>query len=387
MVDRPRNEAEKERLAEILGVCFSYPASFIAARYPMVGDENVRVFRRDERVVGGLWRVPMGQWFGGRSVPMIGISLVGVAPEARGTGVAVKLMQKAVQEIHEEGVPLSSLYPATQTLYRLAGYEQGGGRYWVKVDPGRIQVKERGGSIRQATEHDRPAIEALYRQYATHRNGHLDRGEYVWSRVYNFKDEPTTGYVVEENGAVTGYLFLVQQQAARIGYDLLLTDVVATTPVAGRRLWSLLADHRSLVRQVRWSGGVHTPFMMLLDEQPYDIECELFWTMRMTHVGNAFEARGYPEAMRGKVGFQIEDPLCEGNAGAWTLEVEGGSGKAKRGGADDLRLDIRALTPLYTGLMTPWELAEIGWLQGDPAAMETAAAVFAGPAPWMPDMF
>src|SRR5690348_10269456 len=66
------------------------------------GPEHVRVVQGETngRSAGRacLLRVPMGQFFGGRSVPMLGIAGVGVAPEVRGRGVAKFMMQEAVRE-------------------------------------------------------------------------------------------------------------------------------------------------------------------------------------------------------------------------------------------------------------------------------------------------
>jgi len=63
------------------------------------------------RVVAGLILIPMGQFFGGRSVPMHGVAGVGVAPEARGQGAAAELMRCALREMPAAGFPISGLYP------------------------------------------------------------------------------------------------------------------------------------------------------------------------------------------------------------------------------------------------------------------------------------
>src|ERR1043166_2690224 len=55
------------------------------------GMKSVRVVREHGKpgaAAGCLLRIPMGQYFGGRSVSMLGIAGVAVAPEARGRGLA-----------------------------------------------------------------------------------------------------------------------------------------------------------------------------------------------------------------------------------------------------------------------------------------------------------
>jgi len=51
----------------------------------VIGIENFREIRLRDRVVAGFGYVPMGQWFGGVPVSCAGITVVGVAPEQRGS--------------------------------------------------------------------------------------------------------------------------------------------------------------------------------------------------------------------------------------------------------------------------------------------------------------
>ncbi|HVP73708.1 MAG TPA: sterol carrier protein domain-containing protein, partial [Phycisphaerales bacterium] len=73
--------------------------------------------------------------------------------------------------------------------------------------------------------------------------------------------------------------------------------------------------------------------------------------------------------------------------------VDGGAVKVKNGGAGDAIIDIRGLAALYTGHLSPQDLLSWGRLQiadhvRDPQrVLETLAAMFAGPRPWLGDMF
>ena len=88
---------------------------------------------------GGLALYRMGQWFGGRPVPLVGVGAVAIAPEHRGTGTAERLMEGTLRELRAEGIALSGLYPATQRLYRKGGYEQAGGRYHYSMPLARLR--------------------------------------------------------------------------------------------------------------------------------------------------------------------------------------------------------------------------------------------------------
>ena len=126
-----QGEAELLALGRVQAWAFGFAESRARAWLEKCGLENVRVARRGAEILGGLIEIPMGQWFGGRSVPMLGVA---VAPAARGEGVALTLMVDALRAARSRGFVLSTLYPAAVALYRAAGYECAGHRYRYKAD-------------------------------------------------------------------------------------------------------------------------------------------------------------------------------------------------------------------------------------------------------------
>ncbi|MEO1375335.1 MAG: sterol carrier protein domain-containing protein, partial [Cyanobacteria bacterium J06635_10] len=58
-----------------------------------------------------------------------------------------------------------------------------------------------------------------------------------------------------------------------------------------------------------------------------------------------------------------------------------------KGGKGELKLDIRGLVPLYTGLFTPQQLQLAGKLDGTDTALSNATEIFTGTSPWMADFF
>jgi predicted acetyltransferase len=104
-------------------------------------------------------------------------------------------------------------------------------------------------------------------------------------------------------------------------------------------------------------------------------------------VAGALSARGYSPAVGAQLHLAVEDDLLPENNGRLVLEVADGQGRAQAGGEGRLRLHVRALAALYTGHLLAHELAALGMLDGSPADLALASAVFAGPRPWTPDMF
>lgn len=383
----PTDEKEQEALADVLGQSFGHPAEETRKRFPLVGLENLRVYREKKSVAGGLWLVPMGQWFGGRSVPMTGIAAVGVAPDQRGRGVALRLMNRTVEDLHEQGVALSTLYPAAQTLYRKSGYEQAGTRFAYSMVPADIAIRDHSLPIRKATVEDREAIAETYREYASRLDGHLDRGPYIWDRIFALRDQPTTGFVVEDGGRIAGYLYLLRKLREPYGYTLVVTDIVAANAAAGRTLLSFLSDHRSMSPEATWYGGSANPLFALLPEQRFKVRLTLIWLTRIVNVAAALEARGYPAGTNAELHMEIRDELLPGNHGRFVLEISDGRGRVSRGGKGKLAMDIRGLVPLYTGFLSPLNLRAAGLLEGDVSDVHKAEGIFAGSAPSMSDGF
>jgi predicted acetyltransferase len=332
----------------------------------------------------------MGQYFGGRSVPMLGVAGVATAPDRRGSGAAAALMRATVEELARDGVPLTSLYPATRPLYRGVGYEPAGSRFEYKVPLAALGARDRGLDVYPIGEADEPEINAVYRAFAALHNGMLDRGPYVWNRVRTVRNEVVRGFAVGAPGRVEGYTYLYQKPSLSGDkrYDLRLTDVVALTPAAATRLLAFFSDHRSLGSNVFWHGGPGDPLAQALPEVGFTATLTLsHWMLRLTDVASALTARGYFEGVRLEAELLVLDPLVPKNAGPLVLSIAGGVADVRRGGSGAVRIDVRGLAALYAGHASPTTLASLGLVEGRPADLARLALAFAGPAPWMADIF
>jgi predicted acetyltransferase len=389
-ITRPRDEAELSALMDALSPIFNMPRE-LGDRYAQaVGIENFRVLRAGRELAGGLALLPMGQFFGGRRVPMAGVAVVGIRPEHRGGGTATTLMQAAVRELHEQGVALSTLYPATVPLYRRAGYELAGHRFEIRLLLKQMELDERDLAVRRANEHDQPARNDLYRSIAQHRDGYLDRSEFIWKRVESQRGEAAQGFIAAQlgSGRIEGYVYYLQKESPDAAYMLLLTDVVAGTAGAGRRLLTLLQDHRSMADVAMWFSGPADPLLSLLSERTYRMSLRDHWMMRITHAKSALEARGYPRSLRAQLHLDLRDEVIPANSGQFTVEIEDGRATARHGGRGTMRLDVRGLASLYSGFRTPRDLIMVGQLDcTDDAMLADAATAFAGSPPAMTDMF
>lgn len=411
----PADEAEVEALCRIQSDAFGAPLERIQALMTAAPPDELRVVVQGRAVVGGLKVIKMGHWIGGRSVPTAGIAAVGVDPVSRGGGVALALMEHVVRECAERGMATTSLFPAVVPLYRAAGYELAGVRHEVTLDlaalraglakpglpagdgPG-LPVDEGAAwdgsasfddgdvSVRAGTPDDDADTARAYARFARTQNGLLDRGPYVWNRARLHEGEPMRQMIVEGPGGIEGYCTWRSQSGLEDGM-LTATDAVALTPAAARHVLGLFARHASLVQQASFFGAPGHPLMQLLPAWCARMTMPLPWMLRITDVRAALEARGWPAGLHSELHLHVHDPLVPGNARRWLLELDDGEARVSEGGQGLLQLDQRALAALLTSHLTPEALAVTGLLAGPPAERARLAAAFAGPAPWMVDMF
>lgn len=176
---------ERESYAEIFARSFGLEPDDAVQWVRNFGYENTRVLVEGGHVLGGLVVYRAGQWFGGRRVPMVGIAAVAIDPPYRGRGCATALMREAVRAFAEEGFPIATLYPATQGIYRRAGFEQAGSRFEIRVPLSQCLFREREVVVRAETPDDHRTIEELHRRHGARYPGTLDRSDPLWARIRN----------------------------------------------------------------------------------------------------------------------------------------------------------------------------------------------------------
>jgi len=389
-------DAESNALIRILGRAFDMGDRDGPRYLQNIGPGNFRAVRSGETIVGGLAIIHMGQHFGGRAVPMAGIAAVGIEPSMRGQGVARTLMISVLREMRRAGYAISSLYPATQTLYRAVGYEIAGSQYEVTLPLNLIHVREPAVSVRPVRESDFIKLDALHRHHAQFRAGTIQRNDVMWNRIRTPRGKTAEAFVLEQDGAPVGYVFYVQKRARNKPYSLHITDILAIGPVAARGALAFLAEHRSVGEEAIWFGAPMDPILASLPENVWKIRLRMHWMTRILNVKAALEARGYASCVNASLNLHITDEAIPENNGVWSMHVGQGSARVEHISAalpatlrpGDVRLSIRALAPLYTGFMSADDGISLGWLDAaNGETIETMNSVFAGPSPFMSDGF
>lgn len=351
--------------------------------------------------IGSLLRLPMGQFFGGRSVTNLGIAGVAVAPEKRGRGIARMLMQGALREARADGFALASLYASTQTLYRKVGFEPAGFcfRYRVQLPSDRPapNTKDAKAAPRLKVELLTPAqhdeVRQCYSAYARCHGGMLDRGPQLWNRVYELRGQPFDGYGFRNReGQLEAYVFLSQRWLTdALGQvDLYISDVAFLSASAAQEVLTFLFDFGMIARTMELHGGPYHPLLVALPQQRFEVSKYEYWLLRVLDVEKALAMRGYAAGVSAQVALEVTDELLAENRGHFALEVSGGRGAVQRKqlpGAPLLRVSARGLAPIYSGLLSARQAKLAGLADGSDEDLAAFDALFCGPPPAFSDMF
>jgi predicted acetyltransferase len=386
--DRP-TEADLEAYARLMAAAFGSSPEGSARWLGRIGPERARIILADGDVGAALASYDTAHFFGGHRVPCDAVAGVVVQAHLRRQGLASDLMRRFLEEAHARGVALSSLFAANHPLYRSVGYETAGGYGELSIAPDRIGVREPAGALQPLGEDDEAARRALYRRMAATRPGHLDRDPGLWRRAtHDREDRPLPAWLaLAPGGAPEGYITLEPGSGIGIDQQVRVADLAAVSPWAVRKLLAFLGDHASVVRTVHLPSGPACPFLRSLPEPRVIWRKHLGWLLRVVSLVPAMEARGWPAAVSGRVEIQLDDPLLPANSGRWVLALEAGRMGVRPGGSGAVRMGPRGLATVYSGWVSPTEAAAVGLMEGPDEALATLGAMFAGPAPWVLEMY
>jgi len=247
-VVRPAREADLDRVLEIHIAVFPDPRPIETRRRVFLSNRlgdfsSLRVVEQDGEILGHAFAFPVSVWFGGRPVRGSAIASVGVAPEARGQGLAGALLTSMEAEAVATGSAFSLLYPFRQGFYARHGYASVAPYRLYLLSPRAIPASWREaapGRIRRARGSDLADLTRLHREAAVAGTGALDRSERAWAQ--DVLDERRQWLVLEDEGTLLGYLsfHLAQTEAhGRVTADVY--ELVSPHDAARRRLMAALA--------------------------------------------------------------------------------------------------------------------------------------------------
>lgn len=346
-----------ERWDDIRRQAFGGTDAYDAAFYEAIPADRVRGASVDGVLCAAVVTHSYEQTWGGVAVPCGGLSGVVVAPEARGRGLARRLVQAHLDQMSERGQVVSVLYPTTASLYRSLGYEMAGAYAQRAIPHTSVPTGPADDLVWERVRFDDARIVEVDARAARSHTGLLTVEADTWTRRALMWEKASSSnryaYVGLRDGepvAAVVYLYVKPEHASDPAFYQLQTDVLAA---ADRPAWqsvlAFLAMQSTTSSEIRTSVPAavlapHLPHLQrsrVIDDWP--------WMLRLVDVAGAVAARPAPTSVSGFVSLSIVDDALPANTGAWTLEVAGGKAALTPGGAGAVSVTVQTLAQIYAG--------------------------------------
>jgi predicted acetyltransferase len=256
------------------------------------------------------------------------------------------------------------------------------------------------GSYHRIAAEAWPELDALYRAFASGRNGALMRPERWWRTqiMTTWRGEPREAVIWSDaSGEPRGYaVYRSSYQPGSGGHGettLRVQDWIALDAGAYSALLTYLLSH-DLATRIVMLAGTDEPFSAAFEEPTHFEEPHRAWPgimLRLVDLERAVAARpALPQASGKAVLIELTDKSAPWNEGTWRIEAAEGAMRAERtDAAPELEMDVRALAAIYNGFTKPADAVRVGQARAlSQGAVAAATDIFAvSHAPYTPDDF
>jgi predicted acetyltransferase len=350
-----------------------------------------------DRIVGGAGAFSFEMSVPGGSVPVGGVTVVGVLPTHRRRGILTQLMREQLDDCRRRGDVAAWLWASEGTIYGRYGYGLASRMGDMKLSNARTAFARPfapRGSFRLVDQAEAARLfPPLYEAVRAKRPGMGSRTE-AWWELRRLTPSPFAAttprqlVLLELDGNPAGYAIYTVHQEWRAGSSsghLNVIEALAPSPEGMRELWRWLLDF-DWTSEIRSSLMPldHPLFLLLAEARRMAFEVNDGTWVRLVDVGAALSARSY--AGDGEVVLEVSDAFLPENAGRWRV----GQGGAERTEASpDLELDVSGLGSVFLGGFSFSDLVralQARELVG--GAAERADELFRTTAePWCPEIF
>ena len=352
------------------------------------------------RMAASYATIPFTARADGRAIALGGVTAVGTLPEYRRQGMLRAITLRAFAQMREHGQGVAALWASQAAIYQRYGYALGSLQTTYRIDGVDIGFADGDeGSARVervGVEQGFDVVKRVYVDFVAERTLYLHRAQVIWrSNALSGNDAtgPAHVAIAYRAGAPTGYL-VYHVREGRTGHrtrgqELTIKDLAWLDADAYRSLWSWIKRH-DLVGRVVWARAPADDPAAEIFVEPRLLHAEIrdgVW-VRIVDAAAALSQRGY--RVDDALVVEIEqDDLAPWNAGRFLLETSDGAARfSPTRRSADVRLNVKALASLFTGMRSARELANWGLLDGDDRAIERATRLFATRhAPHCPDNF
>lgn len=398
--------ATPERLGDVLRAVESVFGDEVSdgevERYRSTIDIDRVIYVEDDGdVVAGAGAYTFRSAVPGGNLPTGGVTLVGVKPSHRRRGLLRAMMRQQLDDIHQRGEPIATLWASEAGIYGRFGYGLASLQASIDVEQHRIRFVDDPGPSGKVSmpplDKAQELIAPIYARVQARTPGMFERTDTWWKwRILHdpkeWRDDASQKFVAvwQDGGRARAYaIYRIKagwSQAGPTG-SVRIKELIAEDVDALREMWRFAAniDLVSKVKSEFSMLSIDSPLWTILYE-PRRLQATLsdaLW-LRVVDVREALEGRGY--AADGELIFELRDDFCDWNSGTWRLVVKDGRAEVvKSDDRAELTFDASTLGRLYLGTFTFAQLKRAGRISGD---VSRADALFrTDAAPYCPEIF
>lgn len=391
-VVRAAREDDVERLVEIHAASYPDERDFVARRRQLTEGsfgslDDLHVALEGDRRVGHAFAYRLATWIGGRRVPIGGVASVGVAPEARGRGVAGALLEAVHATMRARGDLVSTLFAFREGFYARLGYGPTSPFVSLLVAGTSLRAPAAGRAGRLvALDGSRLAeMRALHDRFARERPGRFARDERRWVRIF---DDPRThwlGVDDADSGALAGWVaFSYDMPEPHARTTLVVRELVSFDVPTRLALVEALGRQRDQVDDVRLGVALDDPLLFAFRDAdgPRRGTLLLEHPMGTIAAGPMAKLLDLPGLLAAR-GFAADGALAFRAPGTGTHRVEVERGEVAVARVDEaapaLVADAATLASILVGGMRPSEAVALGLARAEPAVLSLAERMLEGP--------
>jgi predicted acetyltransferase len=311
---------------------------------------------------------------GGTSIPMAGVTVVGVRATHRRKGVLTSMMRAQLEDVRDRGEPMAGLYASESVIYGRFGYGIASSQMQVVIDTDRAAFRAplpAGRLDILDAEAAAKVLPEIHERARRQTPGDVTRAPAWWELFFKDKEKDRQGgsarfYVVHESqpGEADGYVaYRVKGDwpGGLPGATIAIQDMAWTSDAAYANLWRQVLDVDLVVKVDSWKRPVDEPLRWLLaDPRRMQVKAmtDELW-LRPIDVPACVQARAYSVTER--LVIEVVDDFLGSAAGRFAIDATpSGAMCAATELSADLTLGPAELGAVYLGGVQASTLARAG---------------------------
>lgn len=375
---RPMQPEELDDVANLRAVGFGGEADQAKTRLqetPRYDFSHIFVAEHNGQVVGTATIFPVQMWLSGVPLRLGAVAGVAVLPEFRNKGIAAKLMNFSILDMHTQGHALTALYPFSHSYYHRFNYAAISDLHVYHISPDNIDITGDVEKVRPFEEDDLPMLRATYKGQLTWHNGWFTRSNEWWDKII----ERWPNFMVFDNdGWIEGYFSYFYSTDKDGNKVMSIKEFFAAEPEAYQAMMGYLARQK-LVDIIEIQAPADTPLRHSLKEPVAFNAQNRGWIFndlchvvagpmgRIIDLPKALTTRFYTRGMSGERVFKVTDPIIAANQDPIVFRLVDGRAETRpaNGEAVQVETDIATLTQVVCGYMKAKDARMLGKFRTD----------------------